>query len=155
MSFSYTKYKVIENAKKLIDPNQQDSEANKLLLDYKKKEEEQLQKKKEQEKEKEREEDAATVTDDFNFTYRMPNISLKQDDVLKVTAQYVAINGEDFLIALTERKRADPLFAFLKPSNSKFNYFTRMVDSYVKIIGFGENDYKKLQNAVADRRYNS
>ena len=83
----------------------------------------------------------------------MPNISLKQDDILKLTAQYVAINGEDFLIALTERKRNNPIFNFLKPSNSKFNYFTRMIDSYIKIIGFGEEEYKRLEGAVSSRRY--
>ena len=121
------------------------------MLDYKKEQEKEEEKKKMQDKELEQEEEVS-LTEDFRFTYRMPNISLKQDDILKLTAQYVAINGEDFLIALTERKRNNPMFAFLKPSNSKFNYFTRMVDSYVKIIGFGPKAYKKLQNAVADRR---
>jgi hypothetical protein len=134
-----------------VDPEKKDSEANKLLLEHEKKQEEEEEKKKKEEKELENIEET-TLAEDFKFTYRMPNISLKQDDILKLTAQYVAINGEDFLIALTERKRHDPLFNFLKPSNSKFNYFLRMVDSYVKIIGFGAQDYKKLQEAVSEKR---
>jgi hypothetical protein len=134
-----------------VDPEKKDSETNKLLLEIKKEQEEKEEKQKQDEKKLEQIEDSS-LTEDFKFTYRMPNISLKQDDILKLTAQYVAINGEDFLIALTERKRHDPLFNFLKPSNSKFNYFTRMVDSYVKIIGFGPNEYKKLQQTVSDKR---
>lgn len=134
-----------------MDPGKKDSETNKLLLDYKKKQEQEQEKKKNEEKQMEEVEDSA-VAEDFRFTYRMPNISLKQDDILKLTAQYVAINGEDFLMALTERKRHDPLFNFLKPSNSKFNYFTRMVDSFVKIMGFGPKEYQRLQEAVSDRR---
>lgn len=134
-----------------MDPGKKDSETNKLLLDYQKKQEQEQEKKKNEEKQLEEVEDSG-VAEDFRFTYRMPNISLKQDDVLKLTAQYVAINGEDFLMALTERKRHDPLFNFLKPSNSKFNYFTRMVDSFVKIMGFGAKEYQRLEESVADRR---
>jgi splicing factor 3A subunit 1 len=119
-------------------------------LKYKEDKEREQEQKKLQEKQLEDPEESG-AGDFFNFSYRMPSISLKQDDVLKLTAQYVAINGEDFLIALTERKRSNPLFSFLKPSNSKFNYFTRMVDSYVKIIGFGRKEYQQIQDGVSDR----
>lgn len=141
---------MIENAKKLVDPEKKNSEPNKILTEHEKKQEEEREKIKKEERDLEEEE--ATLTEDFKFTYRMPNISLKQDDILKLTAQYVAINGEDFLIALTERKRNSPMFTFLKPSNSKFNYFTRMIDSYIKILGFGPDQYKKLEEAVSNKR---
>lgn len=136
----------------MMDLEQQNSESNKILIDYQKKQEEEMEKIKAEEKKLE-DEELEMMGGDFNFTYHMPNISLKQDDIIKMTAQYVAINGEDFLIALTERKRHDSTFDFLKPSNSKFNYLTRMVDSYVKIIGFQTQDYQKLHEAVSDKRF--
>lgn len=89
---------------------------------------------------------------EFSFICKRPDISLRQEDVMKLIAQYVAINGEDFLISLTERKKFDTLFDFLQPSNPKFNFFTRLVDSYVKIIAFESEDYQQLQNNIKNKK---
>lgn len=143
---------MLEFAEKLIDINEENTEANKIVRDFREKEEEEREQQIEQDK-KQNQQNLKLLGEDFNFTFPAPNVTLRQDEVIKTTAQYVAVNGEDFLIMLTERKRGDPKFDFLKPSNSKFNYFTRLVDSYVKIISFNEKDYRKLNDAVRDKRY--
>lgn len=135
----------------MIDIDEENTEANKIVKNFQKKEEEEREKQIKEEKEEE-EEKLRMLGEDFRFTYSQPNVTIRQDEIIKRVAQYVAVNGEDFLIMLTERKRDDSKFDFLKPSNAKFNYFTRLVDSYVKIISFGERDYQKLSDAVKDKR---
>jgi splicing factor 3A subunit 1 len=69
------------------------------------------------------------------FTIETPaNLSLLDMDVIKLTAQFVARNGQKFLIALTEREKQNPQFDFLKPTHSLFSYFTNLVDAYSKAI---------------------
>ena len=127
-----------------MNPEEQNSETNKILIQYQKDEDDNLI--------KEEEEDITEKEQEFSFICKRPEISLRQEDTIKLIAQYVAINGEDFLIALTERKKYDSLFDFLQPSNPKFNYFTRLVDSYVKIIGFEKEDYIKLENNIKNKK---
>jgi len=69
------------------------------------------------------------------FTVENPiNLSVLDMDVIKLTAQFVAKNGQKFLIALTEREKQNPQFDFLKPTHSLFSYFTNLVDAYSKCI---------------------
>ena len=37
-------------------------------------------------------------------------------DIIKLTAQFVARNGQKFLVGLTQREARNPQFDFLKPS---------------------------------------
>lgn len=55
-------------------------------------------------------------------------------DVLKLTAQYTAVNGREFLSALAQRELRNPQFDFLKPTHMLFSYFTALVDAYAKIL---------------------
>ena len=55
-------------------------------------------------------------------------------DIIKLTAQFVAKNGQKFLIALTEREKNNPQFDFLKPTHQMFAFFTSLVDAYSKCI---------------------
>lgn len=55
-------------------------------------------------------------------------------DVLKLTAQYTAVNGREFLSALAHRELRNPQFDFLKPTHMLFSYFTTLVDTYAKIL---------------------
>lgn len=63
-----------------------------------------------------------------------PNVSLLDFDIIKHTAQFVAKNGQKFLIALTEREKQNPQFEFLKPNHALFAFFTSLVDAYSKCI---------------------
>lgn len=63
-----------------------------------------------------------------------PNVPLLDFDIIKHTAQFVAKNGQKFLIALTEREKQNPQFEFLKPNHALFAFFTNLVDGYSKCI---------------------
>ena len=54
-------------------------------------------------------------------------------DVVKLTAQFVARNGRQFLTNLMNREQRNYLFDFLRPQHSMFNYFTKLVEQYTKV----------------------
>ncbi len=51
-------------------------------------------------------------------------------DIIKHCAQFVAKNGQKFLVALTEREKQNVQFDFLKPTHPMFSFFTNLVDAY-------------------------
>lgn len=55
-------------------------------------------------------------------------------DVMKITAQYTALNGREFLSGLAQREARNPQFDFLKPTHMLFSYFTSLVDAYAKVL---------------------
>jgi len=58
------------------------------------------------------------------FSYAHPSVGTLEMDIIKHAAQFVAENGQRFLIALTEREKSNPQFEFLKPTHSLFPFFT-------------------------------
>ena len=69
------------------------------------------------------------------YTIHIPEgITLLDLEVMKLTAQFVARNGKSFLTGLGKREHANPLFNFLKPTNSLFKVFTKMVDAYSRVL---------------------
>jgi splicing factor 3A subunit 1 len=71
----------------------------------------------------------------FEFILNHPTeVSAMDVDIIKLTAQYTAINGRDFLAAIAQREQKNPQFDFLKPTHMLFSYFTSLVDSYAKIV---------------------
>jgi splicing factor 3A subunit 1 len=55
-------------------------------------------------------------------------------DIIKLTAQYTAVNGREFLAGLATREQRNAKFDFLKPTHMLFSYFTSLVDAYAKIV---------------------
>ena len=55
-------------------------------------------------------------------------------DIIKLTAQYTAYNGREFLQRVAIEQQQNALFDFLKPTHILFNYFTTLVEFYVKIL---------------------
>ena len=55
-------------------------------------------------------------------------------DIMKLAAQYTALNGRDFLSGLAQREQRNPQFDFLKPTHMLFSYFTALVDAYAKLL---------------------
>jgi splicing factor 3A subunit 1 len=66
----------------------------------------------------------------FRFSARMPNISAKDMDVLKLTALYTARVGENWLKELRNREAGNPQFEWLRPNHSFFGFFRSLVDQY-------------------------
>ncbi|KAK1892421.1 Splicing factor 3A subunit 1 [Dissostichus eleginoides] len=63
---------------------------------------------------------------EYEFIADPPSISL--------TAQFVARNGRQFLTQLMQKEQRNYQFDFLRPQHSLFNYFTKLVEQYTKIL---------------------
>jgi len=82
----------------------------------------------------------------------MPAISAQDLDILKLTAQFVARNGRQFMTALSQREQRNYQFDFLRPNHSLFNYFTKLVEQYTKVLIPPKNLNEKLKINV-DNKY--
>lgn len=72
---------------------------------------------------------------EFEFIADPPSISAFDLDVVKLTAQFVARNGRQFLTQLMQKEQRNYQFDFLRPQHSLFNYFTKLVEQYTKVAG--------------------
>jgi splicing factor 3A subunit 1 len=65
-------------------------------------------------------------------------ISQSQLEIIKLTAQFVALNGGNknnvFLRELTIKEWQNPLYGFLQPRHGHYAYFTQLVDIYRRIL---------------------
>lgn len=74
---------------------------------------------------------------EFEFIADPPSISAFDLDVVKLTAQFVARNGRQFLTQLMQKEQRNYQFDFLRPQHSLFNYFTKLVEQYTKVLALG------------------
>ncbi len=72
-------------------------------------------------------------------------------DIIKLTAQYVALNGRSFLNGLLTRENRNPQFDFLKGHHYLFAYFTALVEAYSKIFNPPEGIVEKMKKDAEDR----
>ncbi|KAF1832747.1 splicing factor 3a [Decorospora gaudefroyi] len=66
----------------------------------------------------------------FRFSARMPNISAKDLEVLKLTALYTARLGENWLKDLRNRESGNVQFDFLRANHSFFQFFRSLLEQY-------------------------
>jgi len=71
---------------------------------------------------------------EFEFIADPPSISSFDLDMVRLTAQFVARNGRQFLTNLMKLEARNYQFDFLRPQHSLFNYFTKLVEQYTKIL---------------------
>lgn len=72
-----------------------------------------------------------TAPPEFHFSARMPTtISAVDLDVVKLTAQFVAIKGPSWTTKFSQTYGQNAQFAFLRPQNSLNQFFNRLVDQY-------------------------
>merc|ERR1712032_1083949 len=83
------------------------------------------------------------------YVVNHPYIAPMDMDIIKLTAQFVARNGQKFLIGLTQRESRNPQFDFLKPTHALFGYFTSLVDAYTKCLMPNKDEIERL-NKFAD-----
>ncbi len=84
------------------------------------------------------------------YSVRHPYAAIVDRETIKLTAQYVARNGQKFLTGLSERESKNPQFDFLKPTHLLFGYFTSLVDAYSRCLMPRKDELIKLQRYVAD-----
>jgi len=89
---------------------------------------------------------------DFEFTADPPSISAFDLDVVKLTAQFVARNGRQFLTNLMNREQRNYQFDFLRPQHSLFQYFTRLLEQYTKVLIPPKDMMKKLHADAQDEK---
>lgn len=80
-------------------------------------------------------------------------LSLQDVDIIKHTAQFVAKNGKNFLVALTEREKQNPQFDFLMPTHDWFSYFLKLVDAYQQCITIKQKEIDKISQNLKDKGY--
>ncbi|RUS73162.1 hypothetical protein EGW08_019071, partial [Elysia chlorotica] len=85
---------------------------------------------------------------EYEFMCDPPSISAYDLDVVKLTAQFVARNGRQFLTTVMQKEQRNFLFDFLRPQHSLFNYFTKLVEQYTKILIPPKNLIDKLTKEV-------
>lgn len=71
---------------------------------------------------------------EYEFVVDPPSISAFDLDIVKLTAQFVARNGRQFLTNLMNREQRNYQFDFLRPQHSLFNYFLKLLEQYTKIL---------------------
>lgn len=71
---------------------------------------------------------------ELEFILEAPSITPLDVDTIKLTAQFVARNGKPFLAQLMNKEQRNPMFDFLKPQHSHFQYFNKLVEQYTKIL---------------------
>nr|XP_024218381.1 splicing factor 3A subunit 1 [Halyomorpha halys] len=71
---------------------------------------------------------------DYEFMADPPSISALDLDIVKLTAQFVARNGRQFLTNLMNREQRNYQFDFLRPQHSLFLYFTKLLEQYTKVL---------------------
>lgn len=72
-------------------------------------------------------------------------------DIIKLTAQFAAVNGKKFLSGITQRESQNPQFAFLKPTHVLFSYFTSLLELYTKILNPTEGIKQRLESNINDK----
>jgi splicing factor 3A subunit 1 len=90
----------------------------------------------------------------FRFSARMPNISAKDLEVLKLTALWTAKNGENWLKELRNREQGNFQFEFLRANHSFNTFFKAIVEQY-RILLFEEQTVEsrieELQRNIQNR----
>eukprot|EP00658_Telonema_sp_P-2_P008314 TRINITY_DN13125_c0_g1_i3.p1 TRINITY_DN13125_c0_g1~~TRINITY_DN13125_c0_g1_i3.p1 ORF type:complete len:652 (+),score=181.59 TRINITY_DN13125_c0_g1_i3:105-1958(+) len=78
------------------------------------------------------------------------HVSSLEVDIVKLTAQFVAKNGRQFLTGLQNRESRNTQFDFLKPSHHLFTYFTVMVDQYTKSMHPAPSVLEKMKKLTVE-----
>ena len=71
---------------------------------------------------------------EFEFSVEPPTLSAQDLDIVKLTAQFVAIHGRSFLTNLMAREQRNYQFDFLRPQHGLFSYFTQLIEQFTKIL---------------------
>merc|ERR1712012_1262755 len=88
---------------------------------------------------------------EFEFIADPPSISAFDLDVVKLTAQFVARNGRQFLTQLMNREQRNFQFDFLRPQHSLFQYFTKLLEQYTKVLIPPKDLQMKLENEALNK----
>jgi len=75
-----------------------------------------------------------------------------QDDVIKLSAKFVARNGRSFQTGLVNREHRNPLFGFLQPFHPHHAYFKKLVSAYIRCLIPEKGQVEGLQDQVKNKQ---
>ncbi|KAL6849928.1 hypothetical protein ACP4OV_020555 [Aristida adscensionis] len=85
------------------------------------------------------------------YTVRLPEgITGEELDIIKLTAQFVARNGKNFLTSLAQRESTNAQFHFIRPTHSMFPFFTSLTDAYSRVLRPEPGLLKELREGSKD-----
>ena len=77
------------------------------------------------------------------FIFQKPYIPIEEEKIIKLTAQFVATNGNEFLDQLYHLKKSDSRFQFIEKTHPYNSYFEALIKMYSQII-HPKKDYTNL-----------
>lgn len=80
----------------------------------------------------------------YNILIGNTNGIYQYRDIMKLTAQFAARNGRQFINQLAQRESRNYQFDFLRPSHSLFPFFTELVKQYTKVLAPPKDLKEKL-----------
>eukprot|EP00047_Mylnosiga_fluctuans_P003942 m.231853 g.231853 ORF g.231853 m.231853 type:complete len:692 (+) comp12270_c0_seq1:22-2097(+) len=84
------------------------------------------------------------------FLFEAPTLYQQDVDLVRLTAQFVARNGRDFLTRLIQQEANNYQFDFLKPHHVLFTFFQKMVEQYSKVYMVPADLKARLEADAAD-----
>ncbi|KAG0241874.1 SF3a splicing factor complex subunit [Actinomortierella wolfii] len=87
----------------------------------------------------------------LDFIASMPPVSAQDLDIIKLTAQFVARNGRQFMTSLAQRESRNFQFDFLKPNHSLFTFFSTLVDQYTKLLVPSNTMMEQIEKRANDK----
>lgn len=70
-------------------------------------------------------------------------LSEGEQAIIQHTAQYVARNGKNFLVALSEREKNNPQYEFLRSTSKNNAYFLAVVGAYTAILEMSAEEMER------------
>jgi len=85
------------------------------------------------------------------FTLLQHRLAPVDREIVKLTAQYTAVSGRQFLSGLARKEAGNPQFEFLKPTHVLFGYFTALCDQYAKVLNPSKDLTDKIAAGIKDK----
>jgi len=93
-----------------------------------------------------------TPPEEFEFCHDPPTMNALDLDIVKLTAIFVARNGRSFLTQLMQKEAKNYQFDFLRPQHTLFQYFSKLVEQYNKVLIPSKNMRAKLKSDVKNQQ---
>ena len=88
----------------------------------------------------------APVEPRMSFLLDRPHgLTYKEEEMMKLTAQFAAIHGKEFLTGLTQRESRNTQYDFLKPTHLYYPMFSRLIEQYEYILNAGEENLDRIE----------
>lgn len=71
---------------------------------------------------------------DYEFSAEPPTLAAMDLELVKLTAQFVAVHGRSFLNNLMAKESRNYQFDFVRPQHGLFSYFTQLIEQYAKVL---------------------